>query len=142
MSIRIRIGLFALAPMCLFGCGGSGYEGPALYPVSGKLTKGGAPLGGVNISLVPTGESKDVPALVAVTKDDGTFTITTSSGLSGAPEGTYKVVIIAPPPEIDYATQQGPPKASDVVPKKYTSAASTDKTFDVGKSGNDLQIDL
>jgi hypothetical protein len=136
--------LLSMVSLFLTGCGGGGYDGPKLHSVTGKLTKGGAPVGGVNISLVPPqGAGADVPALVALTKDDGTFTIMTSSGHKGAPIGMYKVVIIAPPPEFDYKTAKGPPKqTSGVIPSKYSAASSTDKTFEVKAVSNVLDLDL
>ncbi len=139
-SLSAALGIFALLGVC--GCSGGGYDGPKLYPVSGKLTKGGAPLGGINISLVSPDVASKAPPLVAVTKDDGSFTITTSSGANGAPVGTYKVVIIAPPPEFDYATQKGPPKKSSVIPEKYSKASSTDKVFEVKAASNTLTLEL
>jgi hypothetical protein len=134
----------AVAVLVVFtlGCGGSGYDGPKLYPLTGKLTKGGAPLPGINISLISTDSSNKAPPLLAVTKDDGSFTITTSSGHAGAPVGLYKVVIVAPPPEFDYSTQKGPPKKSKVISEKYATAATTDKTFEVKAGTNTLDLDL
>jgi hypothetical protein len=130
-----------LIVVCAAGCGG-GYNGPKLYPVTGKLTKGGAPLPGINISLASTDPESKAPALVAVTKDDGTFTIMTAAGHAGAPVGNYKVVLVSPPPEIDYKTQKGPPKKSKVISEKYASAMSTDKTFEVKAESNTLNLDL
>ncbi len=124
------------------GCGGGAPSGPKLFPVNGKLTKGGAPLGGIVISLFPTDANSKAPALTGVTQDDGSFSIRTNAGNAGAPVGSYKVVLAAPPPEIDYATQQGPPKKSTVIPEKYTTAMSTDKTFEVKSGSNDLNIEI
>lgn len=139
MRFYLLAGMMAI--FCL-GCGGAGYDGPKLFPVTRKLTKGGAPLPGINISLVPTAPESKAPPLLAVTQDDGSFTIRTSSGFAGAPVGTYKVLILAPPPEIDYRTQKGPPKKSKVIPEKYGTAGTTDKTIDVKEGPNTLTLDL
>lgn len=139
----MRFGIVSMiCAVAISGCGGGGYDGPKLYPVTGKLTKGGAPLGGINISLSAADADSKAPTLVAVTKDDGSFAITTMSGYKGAPVGNYKVVIIAPPPEIDYRTQKGPPKKSSVIPAKYSSPTTTDKTIEVKASDNTLNLDL
>ncbi len=139
----MRFGASAvLCVLALGGCGGGGYDGPKLYPVIGKLTKGGAPLGGINISLVSPDVASKAPPLVAVTKDDGSFTIATSSGSKGAPLGTYKVVISSPPPEFDYKTQKEPPKKNTVIPEKYSKSATTDKVFEVKAAPNMLTLEL
>lgn len=138
-SVRLTLLLLFLATIA--GCGG-GDTGPKLFPVSGKLTKGGTPLGGIMITLVPTDANSKAPALGGVTKDDGSFEIRTNTGGAGAPLGMYKVVMVAPTPEIDYATQKGPPKKSDVIPQKYTSNMSTDKTFEVKSGTNTLSLEI
>lgn len=123
------------------GCGG-GSSGPTLYSVTGKVTKGGAPLGGVTVSLVATDEKTEAPALKAVTKDDGSFDVYTLTGKRGAPVGVYKVVVVPPPEEIDYATQRGAPKKSKVVPATYQSPASTELSIEVQKTSNTLDIKI
>jgi hypothetical protein len=133
---------FAVVVGLVTGCSGGGYNGPKLYPVTGKLTKGGAPLGGINISLVSPDGGNKAPPLVALTKDDGTFEIMTSSGQKGAPIGVYKVVIIAPAPEFDYKTAKGPPKPSTLIPAKYGQASSTDQTFEVKAGNNVMDLSL
>lgn len=135
-------GFVVILVLFSLGCGGGGYDGPKLYPVTGKLTKGGAPLPGINISLIAADPASKAPALFAVTGDDGSFTIRTSTGFPGAPVGAYKVLIVAPPPEIDYRTQKGPPKKSKVIPEKYGTASSTDKVLDVKAGPNTLPLDL
>lgn len=137
-----RILLACLAAPLLVGCSG-GSDLPKLYPVTGKLTKGGAPLGGMSISLVAADDKTKAPALVAVTKDDGSFDIFTMSGHRGAPEGNYKVVVVAPPEQIDYAkVQKGPPKKSAVIPKTYQTPESTVVSLEVKKTSNSLEIKI
>lgn len=139
----MRLGRFAgILVLFSLGCGGGGYDGPKLYPVTGKLTKGGAPLPGINISLISPDPASKAPPLLAVTKDDGTFIVRTSAGYPGAPVGNYKVLIVSPPPEIDYRTQKGPPKKSKVIPEKYGLISSTDKTIEVRAEPNTLTLDL
>jgi len=132
----------AFCAVCLFGLGcGGGDAGPTLYPVTGKLTKGGQPFPGVSITLTPT-EGKGSVGLIATSKDDGTFEVITPQGGRGAPEGTYRVVL-SKPVEMDYSKPGAKPKASEDIPKKYQSAQSTDQVIEVKKSGpNTIEIAL
>lgn len=136
-----RAVLAILAVYVTAGCGGAA-SGPALYTVTGKVTKGGAPLGGVTVSLIATDEKTQAPALKAVTKDDGSFDVYTLTGKRGAPVGLYKVVVVPPAEEIDYATQRGTPKKSKVVPVAYQSPASTELSVEVQKTSNTLDIKI
>lgn len=128
------------ASLSSLGCGG-GDSGPTLYPVTGKLTKGGQPFAGVSITLTPT-EGKGSVGLIATSKDDGTFEIITPQGGRGAPEGSYRVVL-SKAAEMDYSKPGAKPKTSDEIPKKYQSAQSSDQVIDVKKGGpNTIEIAL
>ena len=127
----------------LFGCGASAPPGPTIYPVKGKLTKGGQPLKGVNVGLYPAGgaSAKGTPGS-GVTDDAGAFEIRSSGGV-GVSAGSYKVVLSAPPPMIDYANQKGPPKPSVELPKNLTSETTSDRIVEVKASGeNTVDVSL
>src|SRR5262245_8971321 len=90
----------ALAWSCLIGllsltglsCGGG--KG-SLNEVRGKVLHKSQPLGGALVTLHPKGDKKDFKAVpsVGITKDDGSFTLTTGKK-DGAPAGDYTVTII------------------------------------------------
>lgn len=122
----------------LFGCGASAPPGPTIYPVKGKLTKGGQPLKGVTVGLYPAGgaSAKGTPGS-GLTDDSGAFEIRSSGGL-GVSEGSYKLVLSAPPPMIDYANQKGPPKPTVDLPKNLTSDKTSDRIVEVKASGENV----
>jgi len=76
-----------LALVLAAGCGGS--DGPALYPVTGRLTKGGQPLAGVNVNFAP----ESGPASAGRTNEDGKFVLNSQSGRAGAVAGKHKVFL-------------------------------------------------
>ncbi|MEX2287438.1 MAG: hypothetical protein WD648_10135 [Planctomycetaceae bacterium] len=86
--------LLLLVLLCLLpGCGGTA-KAPVeeLVPASGEIQLDGKPAGGVFIRLLPIGETtKTVGGAWAVTKDDGTFTVTHWSGKEGITPGSYQI---------------------------------------------------
>ncbi len=72
----------------VFGCGGS--SGPALHPVSGKVTKGGKPLANVSVTFSPAGGGISSGGR---TDADGRFALLCQNGKAGAIEGKHKVVL-------------------------------------------------
>jgi hypothetical protein len=95
------IGL-SVALVVLSGCHGGAPELPALYPVSGKVTDRGKPVGGGALRFYA---DPDQPTFIvsAVVNPDGTFTASTvrSSGKDearrpGAPAGTYRLAYYPP----------------------------------------------
>jgi hypothetical protein len=73
-----------------WGCGGS--EG-RLVKVKGVVTLDGKPLSKVIVTFVPTQEGGRVA--FGLTKDDGSFQLTTRSMADGAQPGDYKVTLVA-----------------------------------------------
>ncbi len=135
MPVRaLTVGLVAL----LFGCGASAPPGPATYPVKGKLTRGGQPLKGVTVGLYPAGgaSAKGTPGS-GTTDESGAFEIRSSGG-PGVSPGSYKVVLSAPPPMIDYANQKGPPKPAVDLPKNLMSDSTSDRIVEVKSSGENV----
>lgn len=84
--------LCLLSLALLAGCGGS-VKPPVekLVSGSGTIKVDGNPVGGVRIRLSPINDTKSVGGAWAVTKDDGTFTLTHWSGKEGVTPGSYLV---------------------------------------------------
>jgi hypothetical protein len=109
-------------------------EGPALYPVSGKVIYKGQPAVGATVMFqredAPPNSSPIVP--VGQADDEGNFTLECDPGGQGAPAGKYKVLIqwrskeagkIEPPAQA--ATTQAKSKTTSrykVVPDKPDGA--------------------
>lgn len=141
--MRSQIGVLAccLGLLLLVGCGG-GVESLDLYPVKGKVTKGGEPLGDISVTLLPKGES-EAPGLLATTSADGTFEVVTGTGEKGAPVGTYAVILNDHATQIDYSNPKAGPAKSDRIPEKYTSERTTDAVLEVTADGeNTIEIDV
>jgi hypothetical protein len=82
------------------------------HPVTGKVIYDGKPAVGVRVTLIPT-DAPMVPKIPqnphAVTRADGTFTISTFGEGDGAPEGGYQLVLSWPvdPAEKSARTAKG-----------------------------------
>ena len=72
----------------VLGCGGA--SGPALHPVSGKVTKGGKPLANVSVTFSPVAGGISSGGR---TDADGKFALLCQNGKAGAVEGKHKVVL-------------------------------------------------
>lgn len=87
MDQRLSItafGLLTLTCLCL-GCGSE-------YPsVSGKVTYDGEPIANIRVVFSPISDSDPGPFSVAVTDDEGAFSMETRYGQSGAVVGPHKV---------------------------------------------------
>jgi hypothetical protein len=89
------LGLVLLAAAACASCSGGG---PALNPVRGQVLDGkGQPLAGVNVTLHPKGEDKNIKAQRPFGRSgaDGAFTLSTGDK-DGAPAGDYTVTLIWP----------------------------------------------
>src|SRR2546423_9761382 len=86
LSCLVLVGLIS-------GCGRG--SGPALAPVSGKVTVDGQALTSGNVVLTPEDPkqiAKDIPAPAGQIESNGTYEIQTG-GQRGAPLGKYKVTV-------------------------------------------------
>ncbi|MBS0263222.1 MAG: carboxypeptidase regulatory-like domain-containing protein [Planctomycetes bacterium] len=83
--------LFAFLAVSLVVVAGCGEDGPALSPVTGKVTKGGQPVEKVLVTFSP--ESGKGISSTGQTGADGRFILISQTGKAGAPVGTYKVTI-------------------------------------------------
>ena len=85
--------LSLLASALLCGCGGGGPEAPVenLVKGSGTIKVDEKPVGGVRIRLTPINDTKSVGGSWAVTKDDGTFSLTHWTNAEGIAPGSYLI---------------------------------------------------
>ncbi|MDR1485381.1 MAG: carboxypeptidase-like regulatory domain-containing protein, partial [Planctomycetaceae bacterium] len=141
--------LIAVLSVVIFiGCRHSGLGG--LYPVSGKITHQGKPIGNVTINLVPEDPTSNARSASAISNADGNFVFTTLKPNDGAFPGQYKVTLSKyvnslTPEETSIIESNGQTAKSygeNIFPKKYHNAGTTDLTFIVQKGKNELVIDV
>jgi predicted small lipoprotein YifL len=146
--LRVQLFGIVLASLALAGCGDGG---PKTYPVSGKVTVGGAPLENVNVTFNPADSS--MPVGTGRTKTDGTYTLSSGvEGKEGVPPGKYKVTlqpVAAGGKDAAMAaygkkggTGSGPPTIDSKVPKEYTSVTTTPKEVEVTAGDNTVNLEL
>ena len=135
MNLRF---LSLLLLTALLGCN----DGISTVPVSGKITKDGAPMPGIGVTLVGV-EGTEAMGLRGVTNADGGFSVVAAGGLDGAPKGKYKVLLLPPitPPDYSKVGKEGPPPA-DKFPEKYTNIDKVTDIFVVGAGPNVINIDV
>ena len=131
--------LVALVGLCGLGCSGSSGK---LNPVQGKVLHQGQPLAGALVTFHPKGEAdiKFVPP-VGLTKEDGTFTVTTGKS-EGAPAGEYVVTIICS--ELDPGAKKGgfstaEPETRDRLRGAYANKANSRLSATITKGDNKLE---
>ena len=144
LSRRLQLTLCFGILATLVGCGDGG---PAMNPVSGKVTIGGAPAADVLVTFQPTDSSMQ-PAS-GRTGTDGTYTLTSGTqGKPGAMTGSYKVVLQQQASSaVDDAAYGGggsssaPPEGPESnIPEAYNSAETTPKQVDVTSGENTIDI--
>ena len=145
LSRRLQLTLCFGILATLVGCGDGG---PAMNPVSGKVTIGGAPAADVLVTFQPTDSSMQ-PAS-GRTGTDGTYTLTSGTqGKPGAMTGSYKVLLqqqaSSAVDEAAYASSGGnesaPPAGPESnIPEAYNSAETTPKQVDVTSGENTIDI--
>lgn len=145
-SLRIVIATVAVGVgLSLWGCGGP--QGPTLHPVKGTLKKGGEPLGGVIVTLMPIGGG--LPAS-GITGDDGSFVLTVANAGSGAEAGSYKVILSSAAGAdastiTNYDKEPGTGGAegsAPLFPDEYKSPETSPKTVEVTAGENMIDIDI
>ena len=148
--MRILVGLMIGASIiCCYGCGG----GPKLYPATGMVTMDGEPFAGCTIMFTPTDGIG--ASAVAVTEDNGSFEVQTTSGTKigiGMLAGNYSVTFSKVEQKWDGKSYYPdsvtlePTKdirAHQTLPATYTSSAATPPFSEiVGSSKNHFTFDL
>lgn len=139
----------------LAGCGG-GVKPPVekLVSGSGTIKVDGNPVGGVRIRLAPINDTKSVGGAWAVTKEDGTFTLTHWSGKEGVTPGSYLVTFskyVKPDgsplgekdsPALVGAKELIAPQWSNPQPEQMAALARRVDIPDSGKADIDFSITL
>lgn len=107
-------------------------------PVSGKVTIGGAPTGGVLISCY-TQKSGLKPVAEARTKDDGTYCWTTYTGCDGLPAEKYTLGFQHVPKE-----GKGKKAGEDLLQGRFKDPTKSGFSLEVvaGKPQTDVNYDL
>ncbi len=128
-------GIVVLGPLLLLGCG------PTLYPLKGKVTVDDKLLTTGSVTLMPDKSkgNKSTYTPVAQIAEDGTYTIETN-GKPGAPNGAYKVVVVAGVPVNPNDTFSA---LSLLVNAKYTHEETTDLELTIPSAsadGYDLKL--
>jgi len=97
MRSRLLLPLLFLAPL-LVGCDTSS-KAIVTHKVTGQIFYDNKPAGKVQVYLLPT-SAPTIPEIPAnphgITKEDGTFTITTFTEGDGAAEGGYQIILVWP----------------------------------------------
>ena len=123
-------GLCLVALAMLAASAGCGSGHPKTVAVSGRVTVNGKPLPSGDIQLVP---EKGRPAFGTIAAD-GRFVLGTFEDNDGAPKGTYKVVVTA------FETLGAQNRT--LVPDRYSSPQTSDKTVTIDGPTDALGIDL
>lgn len=124
----------------LLGCSQPEPEGDPtpLFPVRGRLTVAGKPAAGASIRFVPTrpanaaGAPTRIPA--AIVAADGSFSASYRGDGDGAPEGTYKVLVLWLEEPADGGL------LGDRLKGKYFDEANPVATVTVNARDNDLGV--
>lgn len=111
--IFLAAALVGAVALALTGCGPKQPDFEALYPVTGKVQKGGLPVSGGSLRFMAVPEKLEF-VIVSEVKEDGTFALSTvrstdsrGENKPGAPAGDYSVVYT--PPNLDQTQGFTPP---------------------------------
>lgn len=139
LSVGARsLGALALLSVGLLGASCS--EAGRLSPVRGKVVYKGEPLAGALVTFHPKGDAtpKTVPS-TGLTKDDGTFALTTGDR-DGAPPGDYVVTVLCSEPVAGKkgAFSTGPADTKDRLQGAYSNRATSKMAVTVKAGENQL----
>ncbi len=105
-----------------------------LQPARGTVLYEGRPLPTAAILLHPVGGKRDVPRPQALSRDDGTFVLTTYRPDDGAPPGDYQVTVV-------YYEKQDPSdesKPRNLLPPRYARPETSGLAVRIGEGENQL----
>ena len=136
----------SIRPMALLllvvaiGCG-SGSSGPVTYPVTGKVTLGGAPIADAAVSFVPLSPDIGIGSGTAHTGPDGAFSVETQfdlgkSSKEGLPAGDYRISIIKLEHQAGEPSLSKPPK--NTLPQKYASPETSNLSASIKADGENF----
>jgi hypothetical protein len=143
-SIRPRHLLLIAGLLLLSGCGS---RGPDLAPVSGTVALDGKPVAGAAVTFVPVQGGRPASA---VADEQGRFQLTTFQSEDGAIVGKHTGTVALVKREGMQTDADGlsvPVAASEIreewiVPKRYSSAATSGLSFQVEHGMEPLRIEL
>ncbi len=90
-SLRCQFLVVMIGAIFLGGCGGA--PTPTLAPVSGRVSKNGAPIANANVTFSPLAKGRPSSATTA---SDGSFTLLYVANQPGATLGKHRVTIEFP----------------------------------------------
>jgi hypothetical protein len=129
--------VFGAAVLAAAGCG----AGVKIAPVSGTVTLNGKPRANATISFQPIvaeGSMTAGPGSVGKTNEKGEYSLTASSGTSGAWVGKHRVMITLVAQQAETGDER-PPRGGwpqkETIPDRYN--AETKLTYDVPPGGSD-----
>jgi hypothetical protein len=139
LSVRFSVLIAALASSGALGCSG----GSSLDPVKGKVLYQNQPLAGALVALHPeTAASLETQAVTGLTKEDGTFSLSTGQSEGAAP-GKYVVTVVCMVPEGGEAKpgamMQGMPETVDRFKGKYANRESSQIKVEIKAGQSELE---
>src|SRR5215210_5154014 len=110
----------AVLALFAFGCGKDPHR---LAPVSGKVTKGGAPLANASVVFLPETKPGAMPSPTSrgETDKDGKYTLMTSEDKPGAVVGAHKVRISTLRSKEGSETEGGAVLMRETIPEEYNA---------------------
>jgi len=137
--VRVRRYLCWLLLGGLTGC--SAPE-PTVYDARGTLTINGVPVSNASLAFHRTDGTASTACPVAITRDDGTFAMTTYAAGDGAPPGEYVVTLLwhdasQPVDECECID----PLQHDLLKGRYADAKTSQLHASIRREKNDLLIE-
>ena len=144
----IRGLLLGLSTVFILGCGPGGPSGPAVFPVTGKITYNGSPVPNATLTFIPSSG----PVASGQTDENGVYSLKTGSE-EGAVAGEHKIGIIAvekqnqgeispDSPEYEKMMSGQRPEEKWLIPEKYGNTLSSGLTKTVKEEDNVIDIEL
>ncbi len=141
---RWRLGVLSavIAAVCT-GCGGGGAkDAPTVAPVTGQVTRKGAPLPGAKVIFSPIGQpdgALNSPSY-AITDDSGKYTLLFNRDLQGALIAKHRVQINKDPAFDD---NERPLTTGVIIPPQYNSQTTLEvEVPSAGLAGGTADFDL
>ena len=130
--------LVGIVALTLCSCSGKPEFSKARYPVKGEVFVDGEPAALLSVTLNDVkGFDEQAPAIPqAVTKQDGTFAISTFEADDGAPAGEYKATFVWGSPQglsIDTSVDKLKGKYSDPEKSEYKVTVVEGEPTDMGR---------
>src|SRR4051812_48383729 len=142
MRPSIGVGLVSLSCVLIASCSGGG---PALAPVTGRVTYKGKPVASAAVSFAPEGGGARIAT--GQTDSEGRFTLGTFAIGDGATIGAHRVSVIARGPDRPAKpgeTGSGMPgemmPGDPTIPTKFFSPDSSGLTAEVKRGKNHIDL--